>query len=125
MNITHPFLDEDGDKLREECGVFGAINATDAAAATAAAAAAHDDLVIQIEQLEILQSCEDTYEARVPWLKREVKEAKYCLIQEGKPADFLGPVAEDGTPTFEAWSEEQLRNWLGWLKRTPDEKVPF
>jgi len=92
---------------------------------TAAAAAAHDDLVIQIEQLEILQSCEDTYEARVPWLKREVKEAKYCLIQEGKPADFLGPVAEDGTPTFEAWSEEQLRNWLGWLKRTPDEKVPF
>ncbi len=35
MNITHPFLDEDGDKLREECGVFGAINATDAAAATA------------------------------------------------------------------------------------------
>ncbi|AXK42715.1 MULTISPECIES: amidophosphoribosyltransferase [Erythrobacter] len=35
MNLTHPFLDEDGDKLREECGVFGAINATDAAAATA------------------------------------------------------------------------------------------
>lgn len=35
MNCTHPFLDEDGDKLREECGVFGAINATDAAAATA------------------------------------------------------------------------------------------
>ncbi|QPD00168.1 MULTISPECIES: amidophosphoribosyltransferase [Qipengyuania] len=35
MNFTHPFLDEDGDKLREECGVFGAINAADAAAATA------------------------------------------------------------------------------------------
>ena len=35
MNLTNPFLDEDGDKLREECGVFGAINATDAAAATA------------------------------------------------------------------------------------------
>ena len=34
-NFTHPFLDEDGDKLREECGVFGAINAADAAAATA------------------------------------------------------------------------------------------
>jgi amidophosphoribosyltransferase len=35
MNLTHPFLDEDGDKLREECGVFGAINAVDAAAVTA------------------------------------------------------------------------------------------
>ena len=35
MNLPHPFLDEDGDTLREECGVFGAINATDAAAATA------------------------------------------------------------------------------------------
>ncbi|MBX7481118.1 amidophosphoribosyltransferase [Qipengyuania qiaonensis] len=35
MNLTHPFFDEDGDKLREECGVFGAINASDAAAATA------------------------------------------------------------------------------------------
>jgi len=35
MNITHPFRDDDGDKLHEECGVFGAINATDAAAATA------------------------------------------------------------------------------------------
>lgn len=34
-NATHPFLDDDGDKLREECGVFGAINADDAAAATA------------------------------------------------------------------------------------------
>ncbi|PZT87152.1 MAG: amidophosphoribosyltransferase [Citromicrobium sp.] len=35
MNFTHPFLDEDGDKLREECGVFGAINAADATAVTA------------------------------------------------------------------------------------------
>jgi amidophosphoribosyltransferase len=34
-NHTHPFLDLDGDKLREECGVFGAINAEKAAAATA------------------------------------------------------------------------------------------
>lgn len=34
-NHTHPFLDEDGDKLREECGVFGAINAEKASAATA------------------------------------------------------------------------------------------
>ena len=34
-NLTHPFLDEDGDKLREECGVFGVINAADASAATA------------------------------------------------------------------------------------------
>lgn len=34
-NFTHPFLDLDGDKLREECGIFGAINAADAAAATA------------------------------------------------------------------------------------------
>ncbi|MFL0356433.1 amidophosphoribosyltransferase [Erythrobacter sp. GH1-10] len=33
--MTHPFMDADGDKLREECGVFGAINAADAAAATA------------------------------------------------------------------------------------------
>ena len=33
--ITHPFHDADGDKLREECGVFGVINATDAAAITA------------------------------------------------------------------------------------------
>ena len=32
---THPFLDLNGDKLREECGVFGAINAPDAAAVTA------------------------------------------------------------------------------------------
>ncbi|MFZ9394787.1 MAG: amidophosphoribosyltransferase [Erythrobacter sp.] len=35
MNWTNPLLDADGDKLREECGIFGAINATDAAAATA------------------------------------------------------------------------------------------
>ncbi|MFN9633592.1 MAG: amidophosphoribosyltransferase, partial [Erythrobacteraceae bacterium] len=35
INVTHPFLDADGDKLREECGIFGAINAADAAAATA------------------------------------------------------------------------------------------
>jgi len=35
MNLTHPFLDADGDKLREECGVFGAINAADATALTA------------------------------------------------------------------------------------------
>lgn len=35
MNITHPWRDLDGDKLREECGVFGAINASDASAATA------------------------------------------------------------------------------------------
>lgn len=35
MNLTHPFLDEDGDKLREECGIFGAINAADATAVTA------------------------------------------------------------------------------------------
>ena len=35
MNCTHPFLDLDGDKLREECGIFGAINASDASAATA------------------------------------------------------------------------------------------
>ena len=35
MNLTNPFLDADGDKLREECGIFGAINAADAAAATA------------------------------------------------------------------------------------------
>lgn len=35
MNLTHPFLDRDGDKLREECGVFGVIGARDAAAVTA------------------------------------------------------------------------------------------
>jgi len=31
----HPFIDANGDKLREECGVFGAVNAADAAALTA------------------------------------------------------------------------------------------
>ncbi len=35
MNLTHPFLDSDGDKLREECGIFGVIGARDAAAMTA------------------------------------------------------------------------------------------
>ncbi|MFM2302492.1 MAG: hypothetical protein RLZZ84_2228, partial [Pseudomonadota bacterium] len=35
MNITHPFLDADGDKLREECGIFGVIGTQDAAALTA------------------------------------------------------------------------------------------
>ena len=36
MITTHPFYDEHGDKLREECGVFGVINAgDDASAATA------------------------------------------------------------------------------------------
>ena len=34
-NFTHPFLDLDGDKLREECGIFGVIGRTDAAATTA------------------------------------------------------------------------------------------
>jgi amidophosphoribosyltransferase len=35
MNLTHPFLDADGDKLREECGIFGVIGAKDAAPMTA------------------------------------------------------------------------------------------
>ncbi len=35
MNMTHPFLDLDGDKLREECGIFGVIGAKEAAAMTA------------------------------------------------------------------------------------------
>jgi len=35
MNLTHPWLDQDGDKLREECGVFGVIGASEAAAACA------------------------------------------------------------------------------------------
>ncbi|RDC60110.1 Amidophosphoribosyltransferase [Alteripontixanthobacter maritimus] len=35
MNFTNPFCDADGDKLREECGVFGAIGAADASAVTA------------------------------------------------------------------------------------------
>ncbi|GGD54978.1 amidophosphoribosyltransferase [Croceicoccus mobilis] len=33
--VHHPFHDEDGDSLREECGVFGVIGARDAAAVTA------------------------------------------------------------------------------------------
>ncbi|MBB3032726.1 amidophosphoribosyltransferase [Alteriqipengyuania lutimaris] len=36
MNLHHPFDDEDGDSLHEECGVFGAINVTGEAAATTA-----------------------------------------------------------------------------------------
>ena len=35
MNLTHPFLDLDGDKLREECGIFGVIGNSEAAAVTA------------------------------------------------------------------------------------------
>jgi amidophosphoribosyltransferase len=35
LNVTHPFCDADGDKLREECGIFGVIGAADAAATTA------------------------------------------------------------------------------------------
>ncbi|MCL6252119.1 amidophosphoribosyltransferase [Altererythrobacter sp. KTW20L] len=35
MNLTHPYLDLDGDKLREECGVFGVIGRADAAATCA------------------------------------------------------------------------------------------
>ena len=35
MNLTNPFLDLNGDKLREECGVFGVIGANDAAAIAA------------------------------------------------------------------------------------------
>ncbi|MFN4114401.1 MAG: amidophosphoribosyltransferase [Sphingomonadaceae bacterium] len=35
MNLTHPFLDLDGDKLREECGIFGVIGSPEAAAVTA------------------------------------------------------------------------------------------
>ena len=35
MNMTHPFRDLDGDKLREECGIFGVIGSNDAAAMTA------------------------------------------------------------------------------------------
>jgi len=35
MNITHPYLDADGDKLREECGIFGVINTREAAAMVA------------------------------------------------------------------------------------------
>ena len=35
MNITHPFHDADGDKLREECGIFGVIGAREASGLTA------------------------------------------------------------------------------------------
>ncbi|MDE2596028.1 MAG: amidophosphoribosyltransferase [Sphingomonadales bacterium] len=35
MNLTHPFRDADGDKLREECGIFGVIGTREAAAMTA------------------------------------------------------------------------------------------
>jgi amidophosphoribosyltransferase len=35
MNLTHPFLDADGDKLHEECGIFGVIGMRDAAAVVA------------------------------------------------------------------------------------------
>ena len=35
MNLTHPFLDADGDKLREECGIFGVIGTNEAAGMTA------------------------------------------------------------------------------------------
>ncbi|WP_226016816.1 amidophosphoribosyltransferase [Novosphingobium sp. FKTRR1] len=35
MNLTDPFRDADGDKLREECGIFGVLGARDAAALTA------------------------------------------------------------------------------------------
>ena len=35
MNLTNPFCDADGDKLREECGVFGVIGAREAAPLTA------------------------------------------------------------------------------------------
>ena len=35
MNLTHPYCDTDGDKLREECGIFGIVGARDAAAITA------------------------------------------------------------------------------------------
>jgi len=35
MNLTNPFFDADGDKLREECGIFGVLGTRDAAAMTA------------------------------------------------------------------------------------------
>ena len=35
MNLTHPFFDLDGDKLREECGVFGVIGMPNAAVTVA------------------------------------------------------------------------------------------
>ena len=36
MNLRHPFDDENGDSLHEECGVFGAINAGSEASTTTA-----------------------------------------------------------------------------------------
>ena len=35
MITTHPFLEADGDKLREECGIFGVVGAADASGMTA------------------------------------------------------------------------------------------
>jgi amidophosphoribosyltransferase len=35
MNLTNPFEDADGDKLREECGIFGVLGTRDASAITA------------------------------------------------------------------------------------------
>ncbi len=35
MNVTDPFRDADGDKLREECGIFGAIRSDQSSALTA------------------------------------------------------------------------------------------
>jgi len=35
MNLTNPFCNADGDKLREECGIFGVIGAREASAMTA------------------------------------------------------------------------------------------
>ena len=35
MITTHPFFDDDGDKLREECGIFGVIGTPEAGAMTA------------------------------------------------------------------------------------------
>jgi len=35
MNLTNPFCDADGDKLREECGIFGVIGVREAAPMTA------------------------------------------------------------------------------------------
>ena len=35
MNLTHQLVDADGDKLREECGIFGVIRANEAAAVCA------------------------------------------------------------------------------------------
>ena len=36
MDLQHPFHDENGDSLHEECGVFGAINAGSEASTTTA-----------------------------------------------------------------------------------------